>query len=452
MQYLSTRGDPARPGFAEILLDGLAPDGGLYLPDQWPRLTGPTPKDYAELTASVLAPFVAPDPFEADLGAIAGAAYSRFRHPEVAPLVQLDEDRYLMELYWGPTLSFKDYALSVVGGLFEVLLKRLRRPVLILGATSGDTGSAAIDACKGRDNLAVVILYPEGKITEVQRRQMTTVSDDNVTVVAVGGSFDDCQALVKRAFTDPNLGLDLAAVNSINWARIAIQAAYYVSAAQRVGGDRPLAFAVPTGNFGNVLAGYVASRMGTPIERLIIANNRNHGLADLVATGSLIVEAPHSTLAPAMDIQIPSNLERFLFEVADRDPFRVRAWQQQLTDTGRLSLTEGERAGVQQLLAAGWLSDEEVVETIRSVHQSSGLILDPHTAIAWEVGNQLCPPGTPLVTVATAHPAKFGLAVARAIGEAPALPNDLADLGERDEHIVHMANEYSALTQLLRSR
>lgn len=452
MQYLSTRGDPARPGFAEILLDGLAPDGGLFLPDQWPRLIGSIALDYSELTASVLAPFVSPDPLEADLATIAAAAYARFRHPEVAPLVEVGEDRYLLELYWGPTLSFKDYALSVVGGLFEVLLRRRQRQVLILGATSGDTGSAAIDACKGKDNLEVVILYPEGKITEVQRRQMTTVSDDNVTVVAVDGSFDDCQAMVKRALTDPNLGLDLAPVNSINWARIAIQAAYYVSAAQRVGGDRPLAFAIPTGNFGNVLAGYVASQMGTPIERLIIANNRNHGLADLVATGRLTVEAPHSTLAPAMDIQIPSNLERFLFEVADRDPFRVRAWQQQLTETGQLGLTDGERARVQHLLSAGWLSDEQVVQTIKRVHQSSGLTLDPHTAIAWEVGNRLCPPGTPLVTVATAHPAKFGPAVARAIGEAPALPDDLADLGEREERIVHLANDYSALTQLLRSR
>lgn len=452
MQYLSTRGDPARPGFAEILMDGLAPDGGLFLPDQWPWLTGSIALNYSELTASVLAPFVSPDPLEADLATIAAAAYARFRHPEVAPLVEVGEDRYLLELYWGPTLSFKDYALSVVGGLFEVLLRRRQRQVLILGATSGDTGSAAIDACKGKNNLEVVILYPEGKITEVQRRQMTTVSDDNITAVAVDGSFDDCQAMVKRAFTDPNLGLDVAPVNSINWARIAIQAAYYVSAAQRVGGDRPLAFAIPTGNFGNVLAGYVASQMGTPIERLIIANNRNHGLADLVATGRLTVEAPHSTLAPAMDIQVPSNLERFLFEVADRDPFRVRAWQQQLTETGQLGLTDGERARVQHLLSAGWLSDEQVVQTIKRVHQSSGLTLDPHTAIAWEVGNRLCPPGTPLVTVATAHPAKFGPAVARAIGEAPALPDDLADLGEREERIVHLANDYSALTQLLRSR
>lgn len=452
MQYLSTRGDPGRPGFAEILLGGLAPDGGLYLPEHWPPLPDHLPAEYSRLTASVLKPYVLPDPLGATLDSLTAAAYSRFRHPEVAPLIQVDENRYLLELYWGPTLSFKDYALSVVGGLFDVLLRRLGTKALILGATSGDTGSAAIDACKGKEALDVVILYPEGKITEVQRRQMTTVAMRNITVVAVDGSFDDCQALVKRAFADPTLGLNLAAVNSINWARIAIQAAYYVSAAMRVGGGRPVAFAVPTGNFGNVLAGFAATRMGTPVERLIIANNRNHGLADLVDGGTLRLEPPHTTLAPAMDIQMPSNLERFLFEIAERDPDRVRSWQDQLINSGQLSLTGEEHDRVRQVMSAGWLTDEQVVDVIKRVHGSNGLVLDPHTAIAWEVGNRLCPPATPLVTIATAHPAKFGPAVARAIGDAPPLPDDLADLDRREEHAVHLANDYSELVRLLRSR
>jgi len=296
-----------------------------------------------------------------------------------------------------------------------------------------------------------VILYPQGRITEVQRRQMTTVPEENVVAVSIAGTFDDCQALVKRAFADPNLGIDLAAVNSINWARIAVQAAYYLSAAERIGGER-LAFAVPTGNFGNVLAGYVAQRMGAPIERLIIANNRNHGLSDLITTGTLTVEQPIATLAPAMDIQIPSNLERYLFELTDGDTDRVRAWQNQLSETRRLSLTLSERGRMQQLLAADWLPDEEVIDAIQEAHASIGMILDPHTAIAWRIGGRLCPPGASLVTVATAHPAKFAGAVMEATGLTPELPPDLADLVDRDERIVNLPNDYPALVEFLQSR
>jgi len=451
MRYLSTRGDLGRPGFVDILLDGLAPDGGLYMPEQWPAPGArPTP-DYAGLAASVLAPYVAPDPLEADVARLVAKAYSTFRRPEVAPLTQVGDDRYMLELFWGPTLSFKDYALSVLGGLFEHLLRSRRRKLLILGATSGDTGSAAIEACRGRDNIEVVILYPQGRITEVQRRQMTTVPEENVTAVSIPGTFDDCQALVKRAFTDPDLGIDLAAVNSINWARIAVQATYYLAAAEQIGGES-LVFAVPTGNFGNALAGYVAQRMGAPIERLIIANNRNHGLSDLVTTGTLTVEQPHSTLAPAMDIQIPSNLERYLFELTDGDSARVRAWQSQLNETHRLSLTAPERARMQRLLAADWLPDDEILEAMREAHATAGLVLDPHTAIAWKIGNRACPPGIPLVIVATAHPAKFAEPVAQATGLTPELPPDLADLEQRGERVIELPDDYPALVKLLHSR
>jgi threonine synthase len=378
-------------------------------------------------------------------------AYAAFRHADVAPLTEVGDDRYLLELFWGPTLSFKDYALAVLGRLFERLLQDARRRIVILGATSGDTGSAAIEACRGRANIEVVILYPEGRVTEVQRRQMTTVPEENVVAVSIPGTFDDCQALVKQAFADPDLGIDLAAVNSINWARIAIQAAYYLSAAERIGGER-LAFAVPTGNFGNVLAGYVAQRMGAPIERLIIANNRNHGLSDLITTGTLMVEQPIPTLAPAMDIQIPSNLERYLFELTDGDTSRVRAWQSQLSETRRLSLTPSERGRMQQFLAADWLPDEEVIDAMQEAHASFGMILDPHTAIAWRIGSRLCPPGASLVTVATAHPAKFAGAVIEATGLTPELPAGLADLADRDERIVNLPNDYPALVEFLQSR
>jgi threonine synthase len=403
------------------------------------------------LTAAVLAPYVAPDPLEPDIPALVAEAYAAFRHAEVAPLTQFGDDRYLLELFWGPTLSFKDYALSVLGGLFERLLQGSRRRIVVLGATSGDTGSAAIEACRGRDNIDVVILYPEGRITEVQRRQMTTVPEENVVAVSIAGTFDDCQALVKQAFADIQLGVDLVAVNSINWARIAVQAAYYLSAAERIGDER-LAFAIPTGNFGNALAGYVAQRMGAPIERLIIANNRNHGLSDLITTGTLTVEQPIPTLAPAMDIQIPSNLERYLFELTDGDTNRVRAWQNQLSETRRLSLSASERGRMQQLLVADWLPDDEVIDAMQEAHTTAGMVLDPHTAIAWRIGNRLRPPGASLVTVATAHPAKFAEAVVEATGLTPELPADLADLADRDERKVSLPTDYQALVEFLRSR
>jgi threonine synthase len=434
-----------------ILFDGLAPDGGLYVPEQWPAPGNRPTLDYAGLTAAVLAPYVAPDPLEPDIPALVAEAYAAFRHTDVAPLTEVGDDRYLLELFWGPTLSFKDYALSVLGGLFERLLQGSRRRIVVLGATSGDTGSAAIEACRGRDNIDVVILYPEGRITEVQRRQMTTVPEENVVAVSIAGTFDDCQALVKQAFADIQLGVDLVAVNSINWARIAVQAAYYLSAAERIGDER-LAFAIPTGNFGNALAGYVAQRMGAPIERLIIANNRNHGLSDLITTGTLTVEQPIPTLAPAMDIQIPSNLERYLFELTDGDTNRVRAWQNQLSETRRLSLSASERGRMQQLLVADWLPDDEVIDAMQEAHTTAGMVLDPHTAIAWRIGNRLRPPGASLVTVATAHPAKFAEAVVEATGLTPELPADLADLADRDERKVSLPTDYQALVEFLRSR
>jgi threonine synthase len=449
MHYLSTReeGLPHRVGFTDVLLSGIAPDGGLYLPEDWPRAEEPQGSEYPEWVASTLDPYLEPEGPGEGLGDLTRSAYAAFRHPRVAPLRELGRGRFLLELFWGPTLSFKDHALQVVARLFDAELARRAERMVVLGATSGDTGSAAIAAFRGRANLAVVILYPEGKISEVQRRQMTTVADPNVLAVAVKGTFDDCQALVKRALVDRELGLRLAAVNSINWARIAVQASYYRWAARLVEG--PVAFAVPTGNFGNVFAGYVAARMGSPISKLIVANNRNHGLTRLIREGLLEVEPVQATLAPAMDIQIPSNLERYLFELCGRNPDRMRDWREQLSTQGRLALAPDELAKAKATMGAGWLDDRQVLSVMGKVEAETGLLLDPHTAIAWEVGEQLRPPEASLVILATAHPAKFGEAVERATGQRPQLPPDLADLEEREERVVTIESDYPSLVRLL---
>jgi threonine synthase len=450
VKYLSTRGHEERPGFGEALLGGLAPDGGLYLPETWPRIANDRFERYSDLVAAVLAPFIAPDPLEKELLDISREAYAGFRHPMVAPLTRLDDHRFMLELFWGPTLSFKDYALALLGGLFESALVRRGRQALVLGATSGDTGSAAVEACRGRSGLSVVMLYPEGRITDVQRRQMTTVSDANVRAVAVAGTFDDCQALVKRAFTDSRLGLALVAVNSINWARVVAQTAYYLWAVAGTG-QRGVAFAVPTGNFGNAFAGWVARRVGGDIGRLLIGNNANHGLSDLIGSGILAVEEVRATWAPAMDIQVPSNLERYLYELADGDHRMVRDWQEGLGRDGRIELPAEAATRLRKDFGGLWVDDGRIVEVIRRVHESHGLVLDPHTAIAWEAGHRLAEPGEPLVILATAHPAKFPEVVNQALGFDPELPADLADLLNRPERITEIPNDYEALLSVLRS-
>jgi threonine synthase len=455
MRYLSTRGHSGRPGFEEVLLDGLAPDGGLYLPEAWPRIQLPNSARYGELVAATLAPFVAPEALGQELKSIVDEAYATFRHAEVAPMREIGDGHYLLELFWGPTLSFKDYALSIVGRMFDRVVAKKRRRLLVLGATSGDTGSAAISACRGRDNIDVVILYPAGRVSEIQRRQMTTVLDQNVRAVAVQGTFDDCQALVKRAFADPGHGLPLGAVNSINWARVIAQSAYYIWAARRAGNDR-VAFAVPTGNFGNVFSGWVAKRItthdgGSPIGRLLVANNANHGLSRLFNDGILEVGGVVPTHAPAMDIQVPSNLERYLYELSGRDPDRVRQWQETLAREGRLELSDEHRQQAREDFASDWIDDDGVEETIKAVYKENGLLIDPHTAVGWEVGRRLRLPGETLVTIATAHPAKFGDVVSATVGFDAPLPHELADLMGKEERIVQIANDYVALLSVLRS-
>lgn len=433
MRYVSTRGSAPELGFDDVLLQGLAADGGLYVPSSWPRFELPESDSYAEVAAAVIRPFIVGSVLEGELDELVADTYSRFRHPEVAPLRDFGGDRFLLELFWGPTLSFKDYALQFVGTAFDTVLRARGGTVTVLGATSGDTGSAAIEALAGLESVEVVILYPEGRVSEVQRRQMTTVSAANVHAVAVRGTFDDCQALVKQAFGTPELRSRhrLAAVNSINWGRVMAQAAYYAWTGTRL--RRPFDVSVPTGNFGNVLAAEVASRGGVPIEHLVVGTNANHGLVDIVAAGRVKTGEVVPTIAPAMDIQVPSNFERYLFELAGRDGKAVREAMALLATDGVLALDEVSHLRLQERFSGHWYDAGEIEAGIADVYRKTGQILDPHTAIGWLAGTEELRTSRPMVSVATAHPAKFPEAVERATGVRPLLPDDLSDLEARPE-------------------
>lgn len=453
MRYVSTRGQVPPASFDDVLLAGLAPDGGLYVPEVWPDVAGIDPgSGYAAAAVEVLAPFVEGSVVADRLADLVDDAYRGFRHAEVAPLRRLPDGTRLLELFWGPTLSFKDYALQLVGRMFDMVLAVRGRRMLVLGATSGDTGSAAIEACRGREAIDIVILYPEGRVSEVQRRQMTTVDAPNVHAVAVAGTFDDCQDLVKAMFADPELRAEvgLGAVNSINWARIAAQTVYYVWGAALCADGPPPTVSVPTGNFGNVYAAHGASAMGARLGPLVVANNRNHGLEHLIASGTLSVDTVHPTPAPAMDIQVPSNLERYLFELYGRDGAAVGRVMTEFRRSGHLSLDPDHHRMLRSRFRAGWLGDEGVAEAMRRAQAELGVVFDPHTAIGWEVGRRHADPDHPLLTVATAHPAKFPEAVEAATGVRPTLPPDLADLFSRPERITTIGADPAALEALLR--
>jgi threonine synthase len=461
LRYVSTRGEAPVLSFDEVLLAGLARDGGLYMPETWPKLGQAELKalagrPYAEVAAAVLKPFVGGAIPDADLAALAADAYRGFGHPAVAPLKQLDSNLFLLELFHGPTLAFKDYALQLVGRLFDHVLQAKRRRVTIVGATSGDTGSAAIEACRDREAIDVFILHPKGRVTEVQRRQMTTVDARNVHNIALEGTFDDCQDLVKAMFNDAVFRdeLHLSAVNSINWARVAAQVVYYVTAALALGApSRKVAFAVPTGNFGNVLSAYVALQMGLPIERLIIGSNRNDILARLLAQGEMTTAPVEPSLSPSMDIQVSSNFERMLFELCGRNGAAIQDMMRRFRKTGRLKLTETRHARLRKLFVGARVDDETTLAVIRRVFERTGETVDPHTAVGLEAvrlaGTEIA---APVVALATAHPAKFPDAVARATGERPLLPPRLADLYERPERVTALPNELRAVQDFIRGR
>jgi threonine synthase len=457
VKFVSTRGRAPSLGFSDVLLEGLASDGGLYLPEAWPELPPLSTlrgRPYAEVAVEVMWPFVEGDIDRAAFETMVADSYSVFAHPDVCPVVPLGGDLHLLELFWGPTLAFKDVALQLVGHLFDHVLTERGERVTILGATSGDTGSAAMDACRGRAHLDCVILLPDGRVSEVQRRQMTTVTERNCHAVAVEGTFDDCQDLVKAAFADSAFRdeVSLSAVNSINWARVMAQIVYYVTAHLAVArDDDPVSFCVPTGNFGNILAGWAAKRMGLPVERLVVASNRNDILTRFFTTGTMSITGVVGTTSPSMDIQVSSNLERLLFEVLDRDGGAVARLMSEFRADGTVSVPTEVLVSLQREFDAGRLDDEQAAMVIRSVHERLGIVLDPHTAVGVGVAESLgTTPGVPMVCLATAHPAKFPDAVEAAIGIRPPLPPHLDDLLTRPERIERVPNDLASVERLVR--
>ncbi len=492
MRYVSTRGAAPVLGFSDVLLAGLADDGGLYLPERWPELPPLAElagRTYPEVAVAVMWPFVDGD-VDDDGRPLSGAvdresferivaeAYATFDTPDVCPVVPLGgaggtgasgdavlsesagPELHLLELFRGPTLAFKDVALQLVGRLFDHVLSARGERVCVLGATSGDTGSAAMHACADRECVDIVILFPDGRTSEVQRRQMTTLGASNAHAVALPGTFDDCQDLVKAAFADVEFRdeVHLSAVNSINWARVMAQVVYYVTSYLAVAPEpgAPVSFVVPTGNFGNILAGWVAKRMGLPIDRLVVASNRNDILTRFFTTGTMEVTEVVPTTSPSMDIQVSSNLERLLFEVIGRDGAAVADLMAAFRADGTVSVSTEVLGLLQGEFDCGRLDDESAAAVIRSVQQRTGLLVDPHTAIGIGVAERLVDAGVlsdasvPVVCLATAHPAKFPDAVQAAVGIRPALPDSLSDLFERDERVEHCDADLAAVQALVR--
>jgi len=462
--YISTRDGrvpPARLPFEEVLLHGLAADGGLYVPEAWPRLdraalAGLAGRNYAEIAAVVTEPFldgaVAPEEWRA----LVAGVYRGFDHAAVAPLRQLEPSLWLLELFHGPTLAFKDYALQLLGPLFDRVLARRGARITVIGATSGDTGSAAIEACRDKDAIDIFILYPHGRISEVQRRQMTTVPSPNVHAVAIEGTFDDCQDLVKAMFADARFraAFNLSAVNSINWARIMAQVAYYVAAALALGApERAVGFAVPTGNFGNVYAAHVARRMGLPIAELVIGTNRNDILTRFINQGRMAIGPVEPSLSPSMDIQVSSNFERLYFELAARDGAAVAEAFAKFRATGALPASPALWQEARGLFAAHRVDDDATRATIRDTWRAAGVLLDPHSAVAVAAARAARrDQAIPMVALASAHPAKFADAVESAVGFRPPVPPRLAELMSGRERITVLPNELAAVERFVRDR
>ena len=455
MKYISTRGQAPALNFEQVLLTGLAADGGLYVPETLPtfsrdEIASMAALDYPQLAHKIIAPFVGDCVPAADLQGIIEETYTVFRHNAVAPLTQIAANQWVLELFHGPTLAFKDFALQLLGRLLDYVLERKHQKVVIMGATSGDTGSAAIEGCKRCKNIDIFILHPHNRVSDVQRRQMTTVVGDNIHNLAVQGNFDDCQAMVKASFGDRSFlpaDRSLVAVNSINWARIMAQIVYYFYAAVALGAPaRPVAFSVPTGNFGDIFAGYLASRMGLPVERLIIATNRNDVLHRVMTTSTYGRQQLSHTLSPSMDITVSSNFERLLFDLYGRDGAAIAGLMRDF-DSGEIRFSDAAMASARQLFSSQCVSDEETCAQIASTWQQCEYLLDPHSAIgvraALDAG---LPASVPVITLATAHAAKFPQAIEQAgLTQAIHLPLHLEDLFERPERFEVLPNELSAV-------
>jgi threonine synthase len=460
--HVSTRGEAPALGFSDALLAGLARDGGLYMPQAWPSLASDAIRDfagrpYAEVAKAVLGPLVDGDIPEADLGRMIDQAYATFRHAAVCPLNQIGDNLFVLELFHGPTLAFKDVAMQLLGRFMDHVLKARGGRATIVGATSGDTGSAAVEAFKGLEQVDIFILYPHGRVSEVQRRQMTTAASPNVHALAVEGTFDDCQSMVKGMFSHARFRdeLQLSGVNSINWARVAAQAVYYFTAAVSLGAPyRPVSFSVPTGNFGDILAGWVAKRMGLPIERLMIGTNANDILARTLRSGAYEIKGVQPTASPSMDIQISSNFERLLFEAYGRDAGAIRRLMANLAQSKAFLIDAEPLARIRQEFSAEAVVEADVATEMAETYRSTGCVLDPHTAVGTRAARALLRqrPEVPVIALSTAHPAKFPDAVERATGIRPGLPPHMADLMERKESFTVLPNDQGAVERFIRER
>ncbi|QFU75515.1 threonine synthase [Halioglobus maricola] len=455
MKYISTRGQAPALNFEDVLLTGLAADGGLYIPETLPtfsaeEIAAMAELDYPQLAQKIIAPFVGDCIPEADLQEILQDTYADFRHDAVAPMVQIDSNQWVLELFHGPTLAFKDFALQLLGRLLDYVLERKHQKVVIMGATSGDTGSAAIEGCKRCNNIDIFILHPHGRVSDVQRKQMTTVAGDNIHNLAVQGNFDDCQAMVKASFNDRSFlpeDRSLVAVNSINWARIMAQIVYYFYSAVALGAPaRKVAFSVPTGNFGDIFAGYLAHKMGLPVERLIIATNRNDVLHRVMTSGSYGRQPLEHSLSPSMDITVSSNFERLLFDLYQRDGAAIAGLMSDF-DNGDVHFNDEAMAAARELFSSQRVSDEETCAQMAATWDSCEYMLDPHSAIGVKAAADAdVPAGVPVITLATAHPAKFPGAVAEAgLDDEPFLPHHLRDLFDRPERCEVLPNELGAV-------
>ncbi len=459
MEYISTRGTAPALGFRDALMAGLANDGGLYVPRKWPTLSKKQiralrGKSYQEVAFEILSLFVDGEIADDKLRGMINEAYATFRHPAVVPLVQVGPNDFILELFHGTTLAFKDVAMQLLARLMDHVLTERGERATIVGATSGDTGGAAIDAFAGRERTDIFILFPHEKVSPVQQRQMTSSSASNVHAIAVKGNFDDCQNLVKEMFNDATFRdrVKLSGVNSINWARIMAQVVYYFTASLSLGGpDRKISFTVPTGNFGDIFAGYVAKKMGLPIDRLVIATNDNDILARTLKTGRYEMKGVKATTSPSMDIQISSNFERLLFEAYERDDAAVRRSMDGLKQSGAFEIKEKALKAIKREFRAGRATEKQVAATIRETLSAKGYLLDPHTAAGVFVAAKNAKPSSPMVTLSTAHPAKFPAAVKSACGIDPALPSWLADLMQREERFDILEPELKAVETFIGS-
>ena len=462
MKYISTRGQAPALSFEDAMLSGLATDGGLYVPDTWPQMSADeiaalAGLSYEEAAFRVIKPFIGETFSNDELRGILVRAYGSFRHPARVPLVQYGPNDFIAELHHGPTLAFKDVAMQLIGQMFEAVLKRRSERVTIVGATSGDTGSAAIEAFKGLESVDVVILYPHGRVSDVQRKQMTTPSEANVHAVAMDGDFDDCQARLKDMFNDADFRgeVKLAGVNSINWARVMAQVVYYFTTAVSLGAPhRKVSFTVPTGNFGDIFAGYVAKRMGLPIDRLVIATNQNDILHRTLQSGDHRKEGVTPSISPSMDIQVSSNFERLLYDLYDREGDAVDQLMAELGQGG-FALSQGALDRLRAEFDSGSCTETETLNTIKSTMENAGEVLCPHSAVAVKVAQEQgagMVPMVPMVALATAHAAKFPEAVEAACGVRPTLPPHMADLFDREERVTRCANDLGALKALIREK